>query len=105
MMNTIKKWLLINDEERLVIEKKDMNPHIPLNRYLDKAGFYQLGSQKIEGFTYLMVYDPSEEGRLKTKLLISKVSDTEGFVDLDEADEETIKLLAKQWMGLETIVH
>lgn len=101
-MNTIRKWLLVSKSHGEVeIIKRDINIHIPINRMLDQVGFYAMDSIKVNGVTYLYVYDECERYTKKSKLLITRIGYTgsgEGLVHMKDDDLYHVQEIINQLM-------
>lgn len=100
----IKKWLLVlNAFGEVDIIEREMSYHVPINRMLDKAGFYALDSIKINETIYLLVFDENEMYVKKTKMLVTKIGFTEegeGTVSLGEEDRENVYKIIKAYMKI-----
>lgn len=96
---TITKWLIfLNDEGEVSITEKEVNRFAPINRVLDKVGYFNFNVATIDGTKYLYVYEKEEEEDKKTKLLISRIHDKEEkIVDMQSSDYENVmKIIHKE---------
>ena len=86
--NTITKFLVIyNQENELEILKKEVSEYAPINRVLDRVGFFN--------------YETEETYKFKFKLLITRVNPTEGgFIDMSEDDLDSTYAIIEKFMGI-----
>lgn len=101
---SITKWLLSLDEHRqLVITEKEVSKFAPINRVLEKPGFYQVDSVLVDDQRYLIVYEPKEEYEVKTKMLVSKIhSEVERVIDMTSKDQENVLRIAEKLMNVQS---
>lgn len=104
MKHDVKRWLLTrNADNSLKIEEKDLNIHIPINRFLDRAGFFSFTFEKVVGKRFLLVFETAEQQTTKTKMLVSKIdSQKEKIVDISNEDYNQVFVLAEKHMGIKT---
>ena len=90
MGNKIVKWLLkVNREGEIDITSNELSRHVPINRMLDKVGFYMVDAITVNDVTYLCVFEFDEKNRRKTKILVSRIKEDEhgeGLIDMTELD-------------------
>lgn len=106
MKNTVTKYLVqIKQRNNLEIIAKEVSKYAPINRVLDKVGFYSFDSITIKNQTYLVTFDESEINTIKTKLLVSRVSQKENkIVDMDKLDYQNLYEIASKLMGYSHLV-
>ena len=97
---TITKWLLQLDEKGdLIITEKEVSRFDPINRILDRVGYFSLDFINIDETRYLLVYEHEEELVKKTKLLISRIHDQiEKVVDMTHEDYDKVLQIAEKYM-------
>ena len=96
------RWYLSFDPHgSLQIKEVKLTKHAPINRVLDKTGFFAVDQERVNGHSYILVFEPEEIDRLKSKMLISRVRDDgRGLQSMREEDKETVLHIAHLWMGL-----
>jgi hypothetical protein len=95
-------FVVVNKENQLTITKKEVNKHAPINRVLDRVGFFGYDFVIIDGIQYIVNYEQSESNTTKTKLLISKTLKGEGkLVDITEDDLKRVYVILKKYMGID----
>ncbi len=101
MKNTVTKYLIvINQRNSLEITAKEVSKYAPINRVLDKIGFYSLDSITIKNQTYLVTFSDSEIHTKKTKLLVAKVSREENkIIDMEKSDYQNLYEIASKLMN------
>ena len=83
----IKKWLLtINEQNELVIRDREVSPHAPINKVLDKVGDYSFKFIDVNYRNYLIVYETDEEYTVKTKILLGKIGTEPRQIDMIDLD-------------------
>lgn len=93
-MKTITKWVVSYTKHNEVsITVKEVNPYIPLNRYLDKGGWYKLEGVSIQGTNYIVTSELDELKGHLSQILVTKIRDKE-IVGLTDSDKDNIKYLA-----------
>jgi len=100
---TITRFLVeMNKENQLSITKKEVNKHAPINRVLDRVGYFAYDFVSIDGIQYIVNYEQSECNTTKTKLLISKtLKSEERLVDITEDDLERVYVILEKYMGID----
>ena len=103
--NTITKWLLNkNADGSLAIEPKEVNAFAPINRVLDRVGYFALDSVKVDNKEFLLVFEPEEKHETKSKLLVSRVCNKEnGIIDMSDDDYAQVIEIAAQYMKVISI--
>lgn len=99
-MDNIEKWLLYLDGNKVVVERKQLNKYIPINRMLDVAGVYNLDVKHVRDRTYLIVFEQLEVG-IKSKILVSRTYKNDnggGITNLDDSDFEYIEEIAEHYL-------
>lgn len=98
--NTITKWLLMkNDNNEVEIEEREVSKFAPINRYLDKAGWYQFEFIDVNYQKYCIVTLIEEENMSKNKMLVSRWDINESkFVDMSKVDQENTFKIIEQYM-------
>lgn len=98
-MKTITKWLLSYTESKtLSMEVKEVNPYIPLNRYLKTVGWYDLEGVRVGGVTYIITFDPSEPKGQMSHILVTKTGD-KGPISLEETDKTHMDAIARIFLS------
>jgi hypothetical protein len=100
------KWLVTYDQDgELIITEKKVSKFAPINRVLDKVGFYALDSLEVHGKKHMLVFEHEEANNLKSKLLISRIrEDGRGIQDMGEEDKEEVDHIARLWMASKSFV-
>lgn len=104
--NTIIKWLIqIESNNELQITEKEISRFAPINRVLDRVGYFNLTAIKVSSNEYLVAYESEEEYVTKTKILVAKIdSKANKIVDLENSDLENVTKIAKQLMGYNPLI-
>ena len=100
METFITKWLLYyGHDNTLQITEKEQSRHVPINRYLDKRGYYQLQVVNVEGTKYFCVYDPDEGEGKKSKILVMKIDTANNrIMSLSEEDRPKVEKIAEAFL-------
>lgn len=100
--NTITKFLVIyNQENELEILKKEVSEYAPINRVLDRVGFFNYELFMLNNHKYIINYETEETYKFKSKLLITSVNPTEGgFIDMSEDDLDSTYAIIEKFMGI-----
>lgn len=104
MKINVKKLLLTrNSDYSLEIEEKELNVHIPINRYLDRPGYFSFTFEDIDGKKFLLVFEGAEEDTTKTKMLVTKIGpENQRMEDISSEDSDQIAVIAEKYMGIKT---
>ncbi|HOI47106.1 MAG TPA: hypothetical protein PLR26_05180 [Bacilli bacterium] len=94
------RWLLKkNVNGFLEIEKKEVSAYAPINRVLDRVGFFSFRPIQIDDKRFLIVFEPEEENETKSKLLVSRISSTVNkIIDITDDDYEQVLKIAEMYM-------
>lgn len=105
--NTITKWLLTtNSCKSLEIEKKEVSRFASINRILDKVGYFNLDFISINNKRFLIAYEKEEKYTTKSKILISKIHETEErIIDISNDDYNQVLLIAKKYMNYKNYIN
>ena len=103
--NTITKWLIQFDSNKeLQIIEKEVSKYAPINRILDRVGFFELELIDVSGKKYFATYEPEEEYVNKTRILLARIdSEANRVVDMDKTDLENIPEIARLMMGFNSV--
>ncbi len=103
--NTITKWLIQFDSNKeLQIIEKEVSKYAPINRILDRVGFFELELIDVSGKKYFATYEPEEKYVKKTKILLTRIdSEANRAVDMDKTDLENIPEIARLLMGFNSV--
>ena len=99
-MQTITKALVTVKDNQLSIKLVELSVHIPINRYLDTAGFYAFEPLIAKDYGYIITYLKEEKETLKSKVLFTKLGQTQSLESVTSEDLEGIEVLAKSLMKL-----
>jgi hypothetical protein len=104
--NTITKWLIqIDSSNELQITEREVSKFAPINRILDRVGYFNLTSIDVSGKTYMVAYEKEEEYGNKTKILVASIDSAQNkVVDMENDDQENIPEIAKQLMGYHPVI-
>jgi hypothetical protein len=90
-----------NQEKELEIIKKEVNKYAPINRVLDRVGYFAFEFVKVNNYKYIVNYEDEERDVFKSKLLISKTHPTEErLIDISDEDLECIYSIIESFMGI-----
>jgi len=103
-MKKITKALVEVKNNEIVATLKEMNGFIPINRYLDQSGHYDLASIESEKNKYLIVVLKEEYYTKKTKVLFGKVAQVGRFDNITEEDIPEILELANSIMKIDPLL-
>lgn len=94
-----KSLLTINEKNELVITKRPVNRHAPINRILEEVGFYSFEFIRINSKRFLIVYEEYEKHTVKTKILVARVHDKiEKVIDISDDDYDSLLQIARDFM-------
>ncbi len=105
MKITVIKALAVLEKGVPKITIVPMNGYIPINRYIDEAGFYALDTIKTEKNHYLMTIPQEEVSTKKTKILFAKIGQQNKFEPIIEDDLEELYTLAHQLMQVNPVIQ
>jgi hypothetical protein len=99
---TITRFLVTyNQENELEIINKEVNKHAPINRVLDRVGYFAFEFVKVDNHKYIVNYEEDEKDIFKSKLLISRTHPTEErLIDISEEDLECTYSIVERFMGI-----
>lgn len=99
-MKNIKKALVQIKDDSLEISLVKMNTHIPINRYIDKTGFYNIDVITTPNHQYLITFLKEEINTDKTKFLLTKIDTDNHQISMTFDDLEEIKALSYTLTGV-----
>jgi DNA repair exonuclease SbcCD ATPase subunit len=100
---TITRFLVThNAESDVKIVKKEVNKHAPINRVLDRVGYFAFQFVKVGGCKYLVNFEENERGKTKSKLLISRCHPTEErLIGVSKDDLDNVVTLISTFMNID----
>lgn len=104
--HTITKVLLrIGGNNNLLVEYKEVSIHAPINRVLDRVGYFKIDVHREGNRLYMISSEENEFEGSMTKILVSRIDPIENrLVDMKEEDEIYISSIAERWLEYGTIV-
>jgi len=104
MKNTAIRWLLtIKANNSLDISKNEIHRNAPINRFLDRLGYFPFNFITVNNKRFLIVFENEEANTKKSKLLVSKIHDTEErIIDMSDDDYEEVLKIAKDQMDIDS---
>ena len=99
-MNTLTKALVLVEDNTLKISLLKMSIYVPINRYIDEAGFYAFDVISSPHQKYLITFLEEEKNTPKTKFLLTKIGTHTPYASITADDLDEIKALSYPLTGL-----
>ena len=100
-MGYLTKWILkVNDNEELVIRKRQVSSHMPVNRMVEDVGHFQYDFIEMGDYMYLYTFYPQERDTVKSAVLVGRfevVDDQMIASDMGEDDLKNIDVFYKEF--------
>lgn len=103
---TITRWILSMKKEGTVeLREREVSAYAPLNRILDKVGFFTLEFFSIGEERYFCTYEPAEKDINKSCIHVGKM-DQGTLVDMTQEDCKNLEAIKiKFFFRKQTILH
>lgn len=100
-MGYLIRWILkVNDKKELVISKRKVSSHMPVNRMVEEVGHYQYDFIEMGDYMYLYTFYPQEKDTVKTAVLVGRfeiVDEQMIASDMSEKDLKNIHVFYKEF--------
>ncbi len=99
-MNEIKKFLIKVNDGDLKITEVSVNPYMPINRFLDEVGYYQIDFFHIDGCHYICTLEKYK--LLRTKILVTKyinLMDNIEIVNIENEDTVNMEYIFNEYIN------
>lgn len=101
--NGFERWILKLDERgEIQITKKYVTKHVPINRMLEEAGFYDYEMVQVKDAHYVCITKPSERDTIKSVIMVGRFeSDGQGITmsDMTLNDLKNLDWFKKQYFS------
>ncbi len=93
-MGYVVRWVLkVNDDDELIIKKRVVSRHMPVNRMVEEVGHYQYDFIDMQDFLYLYVFKPEEISTLKSAVMVGRFEKVDGSIQMSDMTVDDLKNL------------
>lgn len=92
-MGYIMRWVLKIDEDELIIRKRKVSSHMPVNRMVEEVGHYQFDFIDMGDYLYLYTFYPEEVDTVKSAVLVGRFEKTEASMQASDMSVDDLKNL------------
>lgn len=93
IMGYIMRWVLKIDEDELIIRKRKVSSHMPVNRMVEEVGHYQFDFIDMGDYLYLYTFYPEEVDTVKSAVLVGRFEKTEASMQASDMSVDDLKNL------------
>ena len=92
-MKGVIRWVLKVNGDELLIRKRIVSKHMPVNRMIEDVGYYQYDFIDMDDFLYLYVFKPEEVATSKSVVMVGRFEKKEDSIQMSDMTVDDLKNL------------